>query len=67
MTAPTSPFEAMAATYDRDFTERPIPARMRRAVWRRLDAAFPPGRRVLELGCGTGEDALFLVVSKGAR
>jgi SAM-dependent methyltransferase len=33
---------------------------MRRAVWRRLDARFRPGQRVLELNCGTGEDALYL-------
>lgn len=33
---------------------------MRRAVWRRLDARFAHGDRVLELGCGTGEDAVHL-------
>jgi SAM-dependent methyltransferase len=32
----------------------------RRAVWRHLDAAFGSGDRVLELGCGTGEDAVHL-------
>lgn len=29
-------------------------------VWERLDALFPPGARVLELACGTGEDARHL-------
>ena len=33
---------------------------MRCRVWRRLDVCFAPGQRVLELNCGTGEDALHL-------
>lgn len=33
---------------------------MRRAVWRRLQARFQPGMKILELNCGTGEDALYL-------
>ena len=55
-----SPFEALAASYDETFTSSRIGTRMRRAVWRRLDAAFVPPSRVLELGCGTGEDAVHL-------
>lgn len=55
-----SPFEALAATYDETFTRTPLGERMRQALWRRLDAAFPAGARVLELGCGTGEDAVHL-------
>ena len=55
-----SPFEALAASYDETFTRSRIGTRMRRAVWRRLDAAFAPPARVLELGCGTGEDAVHL-------
>ena len=54
------PFEALAADYDRTFTHGAIGRRMRAAVWRRLDAAFAPGDRVLELNCGTGEDAVHL-------
>jgi SAM-dependent methyltransferase len=57
---PPSPFEALAASYDETFTRSCIGTRMRRAVWRRLDAVFRPGDRVLELGCGTGEDAVHL-------
>ena len=34
---------------------------MRRAVWARCAARFAPGSRVLEMNCGTGEDALWLV------
>lgn len=62
MTAETvpSPFEDLAASYDDTFTRSSIGRRMRAAVWRRLDAAFPSGARILELGCGTGEDAVHL-------
>jgi SAM-dependent methyltransferase len=54
------PFDSMAADYDRSFTASAIGRHMRAAVWRRLDAACHPGERVLELNCGTGEDALYL-------
>ncbi len=63
---PGSPFDAAAADYDRGFTDTPLGACLRRAVWRRLDARFAPGDRVLELGCGTGEDALHLA-HRGVR
>jgi len=53
-------FDAVAAGYDADFTERRLGRWLRAAVWERLDGAFRPGERVLELGCGTGEDALRL-------
>ncbi len=55
-----SPFEAEAATYDASFTRSLIGSLMRQAVWRRLDASFSPGSHILELGCGTGEDATYL-------
>ncbi|HEV7519426.1 MAG TPA: methyltransferase domain-containing protein [Thermoanaerobaculia bacterium] len=54
------PFDALAPAYDDTFTRSTIGTLQRRAVWRRLDAAFAPGDRVLELGCGTGEDAVHL-------
>src|SRR5581483_4470731 len=54
------PFDSLAADYDRSFTASAIGRHMRAAVWRRLDAAFQPGERVLELNCGTGEDAVYL-------
>lgn len=60
------PFDAMAADYDRSFTESAIGQRMRAAVRRRLDAAFRPGEHVLELNCGTGEDAVHLA-RRGVR
>ena len=56
----SSPFDAMAAEYDTSFTHSLIGVRMRHAVWRRLDARFQPNDHILELNCGTGEDAIHL-------
>ncbi|HSR68310.1 MAG TPA: class I SAM-dependent methyltransferase [Acidobacteriota bacterium] len=53
-------FDELAARYDQDFSRSTLGMCMRRAVWRRLDVHFKPGMRVLELNCGTGEDALYL-------
>jgi ubiquinone/menaquinone biosynthesis C-methylase UbiE len=58
-------FDALAPTYDRDFTHRPVGRALRRIVWERYDASFPRGARVLDLGCGTGADAFHL--SAGGR
>lgn len=62
----SSPFDGMADSYDDEFSRSLIGGLMRAAVWRRLDAAFAPGQRVLELSCGTGEDALHLA-GRGVR
>ena len=53
-------FDSLAAKYDEIFTESHIGRAQRDAVWRVLAKTFNPGDRVLELNCGTGEDALFL-------
>lgn len=53
-------FDPVAATYDAAFTHHPLGRWLRAAVHRHLFAAFRPGDRVLELGCGTGEDAVAL-------
>lgn len=62
----SAPFEALAADYDESFTSTPIGQLMRRAVWRRCDTHFAAGTRVLEMNCGTGEDAVHLA-SRGVR
>lgn len=67
MTAGTThPFDAVAAGYDDAFTTRPLGRLLRERVWAELDAAFAPGDTVLELGCGTGEDAVHLA-GRGVR
>jgi SAM-dependent methyltransferase len=60
MTASDFAFDALAADYDAQFTYSTIGTLMRQAIWRRLDVHFHPGQRVLELNCGTGEDAVYL-------
>jgi ubiquinone/menaquinone biosynthesis C-methylase UbiE len=67
MTQPRpAPFDALAESYDRIFTDSLIGRAQRSATWRHLDSTFLPGQRVLELNCGTGEDALHLA-ERGVR
>jgi SAM-dependent methyltransferase len=54
-------FDSLAARYDDLFTRSLIGRAQRGAVWEVLIDAFEPGSHILELNCGTGEDALFLV------
>jgi SAM-dependent methyltransferase len=53
-------FDAVAAAYDGQFTQTRIGMAMRRVVWARCAARFGPGLRILEMNCGTGEDARWL-------
>ena len=53
-------FDAVADAFDGRFGAWRSVAAQRRAVRAALLAAFPPGARVLEIGGGTGEDALWL-------
>lgn len=57
----TSPgFDRVAPEYRRLWTETTAGEVQRAAVWRRVGALFPRGSRVLDLGCGTGDDAVWL-------
>lgn len=53
-------FDELASEYDAAFTESAIGKALRSIVWARFEQAFSAPSRVLELGCGTGEDALCL-------
>jgi ubiquinone/menaquinone biosynthesis C-methylase UbiE len=53
-------FDSIAEQYDEIFTRSLIGRAQRDAVWDVLRKTFLPGDRLLELNCGTGEDALFL-------
>jgi SAM-dependent methyltransferase len=56
----TNPFDVLASAYDDDFTASPIARYLRDTVHERLLTHFATPQHLLELGCGTGEDALFL-------
>ncbi len=59
-------FDHIGARYDDEFTNTDLSRWFRRRVWERLAVLFKPGDYVLELGCGTGEDALWLA-KRGVR
>lgn len=54
-------FEAIAERFDERFSPWLSVAAQRRAVRHALEKAFPPGARLIEIGGGTGEDALWLL------
>jgi len=53
-------FDALAELYDSLFTNSVIGRAQRNAVWSVAEQVFIRGDYLLELGCGSGEDALFL-------
>lgn len=59
-------WDAAAETYEQDFSGTLIGRTRRAAVWRQADRLFQPGQRILELSCGTGEDAVHLA-ERGVR
>lgn len=61
-----SAFDLCAGEYDETFTNSRTGRAQRNQVWRRLERVFPAGSRILELNCGTGEDARFLA-TRGCR
>jgi SAM-dependent methyltransferase len=54
------PFDGIATGYDASFTDRRSGRWLREAVWEQMEGVFQPDDHVLDLGCGTGEDALHL-------
>ncbi|MCW5848730.1 MAG: methyltransferase domain-containing protein [Anaerolineae bacterium] len=53
-------FDSVADGYDDAFTVTRLGRWLRASVQARLAALFPAGSHVLELGCGTGEDAVWM-------
>jgi ubiquinone/menaquinone biosynthesis C-methylase UbiE len=54
-------FDSLASRYDELWTRSPVGRLQRDAVWRRVDQLFAAGDCVLDIGCGTGEDAVHLM------
>lgn len=53
-------FDALAKSYDTEFTDTLLGRLLRKPVWDIYQLLEPSGKHFLELGCGTGEDACFL-------
>jgi SAM-dependent methyltransferase len=51
-------FDSVAADYDHDRGNNAAIQDMRAEMWRWLDVTFPSAARLIDLGCGTGLDAL---------
>jgi SAM-dependent methyltransferase len=54
------PFDALAPSYGALWTGTPEGRNQRQQVWDHIDKIFHAGGRVLDLGCGIGDDALHL-------
>jgi ubiquinone/menaquinone biosynthesis C-methylase UbiE len=59
----TTPFDQLAAQYDVSWTNSTNGRSQRNIVWSEIDNLFQPGQRVLDVGCGTGEDALHFAAN----
>jgi ubiquinone/menaquinone biosynthesis C-methylase UbiE len=62
----TSGFDRLAPDYQALWSGTSAGRLQREEVWRHITELFPPGSHVLDLGCGTGDDALMLA-TRGVR
>jgi ubiquinone/menaquinone biosynthesis C-methylase UbiE len=53
-------FDRVSKTYDAEFTRSALGSIYRDRVHKRFNALFKPGMLVLDIGCGTGDDAIHL-------
>jgi SAM-dependent methyltransferase len=53
-------FDPLAAEYDAEFSARPIARTLRERQYERMSIHISAGEAALDLGCGTGTDALWL-------
>lgn len=58
---PALTFDVIAASYDRLWTDSPVGRLQREAFWRHAAGYVKNARSVLDIGCGTGEDAARLI------
>jgi len=56
-------FDSVAADYDGPRGNNALIQRMRHSLWRTCERRFAPRARVIDLGCGTGLDALHFAQS----
>jgi SAM-dependent methyltransferase len=52
-------FDSVAADYDGPIGNNALVRRMRRLLWETVSARLQKGARLLDLGCGTGIDAVY--------
>ncbi len=54
------PFSSIAASYDADFSATPEVRALRDRIQKWMEREWSTGESVLDIGCGTGDDATFL-------
>src|SRR5258708_6732562 len=59
----SSPFDVLGESYESTWSGTPEGRGQREEVWRVVDSLFRSGDRILDLGCGIGDDALHLLES----
>lgn len=58
LTRSRAPFDELAADYDGSFTSTRLGGWLRSSVWEQADAIFAGADTLLDIGCGTGTDAV---------